>query len=238
MAEDNLSKALRSVSQPIRRTLTEDVVDEIRDAIIRGRFEPGQRLSEPVLAKAFNISRGPIREALAMLQGEGLIEIERHRGTHVTRLSLSDIEEIYSLRNAVERLATELAVENADDADFAAMEAVIAALAEATESADIRRAVELDVAFHDLVYRASHHSRLYRTWSSLRPQIITFLLSRSMNTRDYMPSVLPEHRELLEKLRRRDRAGALALTEEHIRGSYDRLRKRWKPDAHDVTAAR
>jgi DNA-binding GntR family transcriptional regulator len=237
MAEDNLAKALGSVAQPIRRTLTEDVADKIRDAIIRGRFEPGQRLSEPVLAKVFNISRGPVREALATLQGEGLLTIERHRGTRVTRLSLIDIDEIYSLRDAIESLATELAVSNASDEDFGAMEAVIAGLAEATESGDVRRVVELDVAFHDLVYRASGHARLYRSWSSLRPQIITFLLSRSVNTRDYLPSVLPEHRELLKKLRSRDATAAVTQIKEHIRSSYERLRQRWTPDTPDVNDA-
>ncbi len=229
----DLKEALSASTQPSRRNLAEDVADRVRDAIVLGKVEPGQRLSEPVLAETFNVSRGPIREAFAILESEGLLQIERHKGAYVTRLSRDDIEEIYSLRTSIERLAIERAAKFGKPEDFAAMDEIIAKLEEVVKHGDSRGAVELDVAFHDLIYRASGHSRLYRVWSSLRPQIETFLYSRASDTQNYMLKVVPEHRELLQQLRDRDAERAVANIDEHIRVAYDRLRSLSFPEPNN-----
>jgi DNA-binding GntR family transcriptional regulator len=217
--------ALGELAIPLRRSLSDDVVDRLRSAIIRGEFEPDQRLSEAALAEAFGVSRGPIREALTQLEREGLLKVERHRGARVTRLSQADIDEIYSLRTAMERLAIERAARLADDDDFAAMEAVVEELKMAVAAADARRTVELDVAFHDLVYRAARHSRLYLAWSTLRPQIETFLHTRSTDTQDYFAKALHEHVALLEIIRSREPKRAVKMIDDHLRTAYVSLTK-------------
>jgi DNA-binding GntR family transcriptional regulator len=217
--------ALGELTIPLRRSLSDDVVDRLRSAIIRGEFEPDQRLSEAALAEAFGVSRGPIREALTQLEREGLLKVERHRGARVTRLSQADIDEIYSLRTAMERLAIERAARLADDNDFAAMEAVVQELKTAVAAADARRTVELDVAFHDLVYRAARHSRLYLAWSTLRPQIETFLHTRSTDTQDYFAKALHEHVALLEIIRSREPERAVEMIDDHLHTAYVSLTK-------------
>ena len=86
------------------------VTNLLRDMITSGRFLPGEHLKENELAAALNVSRGPIREALAQLEAEGHVELRRHRGAFVSTLTRTDVEEVHSLRSAIEQLAAERAV--------------------------------------------------------------------------------------------------------------------------------
>jgi DNA-binding GntR family transcriptional regulator len=206
-----------------RRSLSDDVVARLRTAIVRGTITPGQRLSETALAELFGVSRGPIREAFAQLEREGLVTLERHRGARVTSLSTADIDEIYELRVSLERLAVERACRHATTADFAAMAAVVDVLRDAAARADVVAVVEADVRFHDLISAAPKPARLYAAWSVLRPQIETFLFSRSLDQRNYLDKAGPEHTALLESIRSTARVTSVAMIEDHIHSAYERL---------------
>jgi DNA-binding GntR family transcriptional regulator len=219
MSEPGKKLVIDDAATPNRRSLSDDVVDRLRSAIVRGTFAPGQRLSEVALAEAFSVSRGPIREALTVLEREGLLKVERHRGAWVTLLSRQDIDEIYELRLALERLAMERA------ARLAAMAEVIELLRDAVERKAVFDTVALDVRFHDLIYRAARHDRLYQSWALLRPQIETFLNSRPSDQNAYLDKAVREHSELLEVIRRHDRERAVTMIELHIRSAYDRVSK-------------
>jgi DNA-binding GntR family transcriptional regulator len=217
-------KALLSESLlPNRRSLSDDVVDRLRAAIVRGVFPPGQRLSEAALADALGVSRGPIREAFALLEREGLLKLERHRGARVTSLSIDDINEIYELRVALERLAIERACRFATQSDLGAMQDIVERLRDAVERADVNAVVEFDVGFHDLIYIAAKHERLYQSWSLLRPQIETFLFSRSMDQGNYLDNSVREHAGLLDIIRDKQQTQAIATIEDHIHSAYERL---------------
>jgi DNA-binding GntR family transcriptional regulator len=142
----------------------------------------------------------------------------------VARLSRADLEEVYSLRLALERLAMLRAARYATDADFAAMDAVMAefdvALARGPSEKEV---AELDLRFHDLIYRAARHQRLYDCWSNLRSQIYIFLLLRNVANPDFRDVTIKAHADLLEGLRARDETRVTALIEEHLRGAYDRV---------------
>lgn len=208
----------------VKRSLADDVVERLRDAIFQGSFKPGEPLREEQLAAMLDVSRGPVREALVQLEREGLVIVRRHRGATVARLSQIDLEEVYSLRLALERLAVQRAARYATADDFAAMEAVIrgfdAALARGPSEKEI---AELDVRFHDLIYRAARHQRLYDCWSNLRSQIYIFLLSRNVANPDFRDVTIKSHADLLEAMRARDEARVTQLIEEHLRGAYDRV---------------
>ena len=92
----------------------EAVVDRIRDMIVSGRLKPGDRLRQDELAATFGVSAMPIREALRQLQAEGLVTFEPRRGAAVSTLSVSEYEEIYLMREALEILAVRWAVEDFD----------------------------------------------------------------------------------------------------------------------------
>src|SRR5689334_9971359 len=130
----------------VKRSLADDVVDRLRDAILHGSFKPGEPLREEQLAAMLDVSRGPVREALVQLEREGLVLMRRHRGATVARLSRGDLEEVYSLRLALERLATQRAVQYAAEEDFKAMEEVLEAFdIVLSRSPSEKEVAELDV---------------------------------------------------------------------------------------------
>jgi DNA-binding GntR family transcriptional regulator len=216
--------SISPLTPTVKRSLADDVVDRLRDAIFHGSFKPGEALREEQLAAMLDVSRGPVREALVQLEREGLVLVRRHRGATVARLSRSDLEDVYSLRLALERLAIQRAARYATDQDFAAMEAVLAAFDVALSRGPSEKEVaELDVRFHDLIYQAARHQRLYDCWANLKSQIYIFLLSRNVADPDFRDITVKSHAALLEAIRARDEARATTEIEGHLRGAYDRV---------------
>ena len=208
----------------VKRSLADDVVDRLRDAIFHGSFKPGEPLREEQLAAMLDVSRGPVREALVQLEREGLVLVRRHRGATVARLARADLEDVYSLRLALERLAMQRATRYATDQDFLAIEAVLADFDIALSRGPSEKEVaELDVRFHDLIYQAARHQRLYDCWANLKSQIYIFLLSRNVADPDFRQITVKSHAALLEALRTRDEARATTEIEDHLRGAYDRV---------------
>jgi len=122
MSIERLSQIL---SPPVRRSLSDEVAERLRRAILNGQFAPDEPLRESQLAESMGVSRGPVREALGQLEREGLV-INRSNGrSFVARLSQDDLEEVYSLRRVLEQLAVEYACRKATAADVAAMQAIV-----------------------------------------------------------------------------------------------------------------
>jgi DNA-binding GntR family transcriptional regulator len=215
-----------------RRVLTDDAVDSLREAILSGRLKGGDRLIEDELAESLGVSRGPVRQAIFRLEREGLVVHEAHRGATVAQVSIEDAAEIYSLRRALECLSVAEACERATDADLTPLEAILT-LFQSVQRATMtrRRVAELDIDFHDALFRAAHHGRLYRAWEALRSQIFVFLLLRDGLPQDYLTSWYRDHARLLELVRRRDKAQAVETMEEHIGAAYRRLQEHLAEDA-------
>lgn len=205
-----------------RRVLADDVADSIREAIFSGRIDLGQRLIEEELATTLNVSRGPVREALIRLSQEGLVSLERHRGASVAQLSVDELHEIYSLRAALERLAVEWLCKNATAADFDHLETVLEDFDRLSAPPARSAVAALDVAFHDAIFLAAHHERLYQAWLGLRSQIFLYLTNRGALRPDYATTWRADHEELLSILKRRKRQPAVKFVEDHIEGSYRR----------------
>lgn len=214
------------LTPPSSRSLGDDIAARLRAAILAGHFGPGERLGEERLAKLMNVSRGPIREALALLEREGLVVSQRNRGAFVAQLSRQDLDELYTLRRAIETLALELAIERADPTDIANMAHVIDAIAAQTRSGiSEQAAAELDLQFHDHLYEAAHHRRLWDAWQTIRPQIHILLLNRNVADDDFREMVVDTHALILAALRERDRERAISILHDHLAGSYERVRR-------------
>jgi len=211
-----------ALTLPPKRTLTEDVVDQLRDAIFRGHFAPGQRLSEEQLARTLGVSRGPIREAFVRLEREGLVSSQANRRTVVARLSRRDLEEVYTIRVALERLAVQYAVHYAQSEDFAAMEANTRALEDAAaRGMTEQEAAALDIGFHDLLYRAARHAHVLDAWLNIRSQVYVFMLSRNLANPDFRERVIVRgHNDIMDALTKRDEKRAVKAIEGHLRSAY------------------
>lgn len=220
------------LSLPVNRSLGADIAERLRNAILTGYFGPGERLPEEHLAKTMGVSRGPVREALAALEREGLIITRRNRGAFVAQLSSEDLDEVYSLRVAIERLAVERCVANASESDIDDLQRVVDRIAELMERGITEQeTAELDLEFHDIIYRSGRHHRLYDVWATLRQQIHILLLNRNVAHEDFRSLVVPAHQEIVDAIRARDLERTIQITMEHVLSSYERVRRYQHTDA-------
>lgn len=216
------SKLLTGMTTP--PALSTLIADRLRDMITSGELAPGERLKEVELADSMAVSRGPVREAISLLGREGLVESQRHRGARVITLSYADIEEIYSMRLAIERLAMERCAERIDASLLADLDAVIEQMRSIPAEEPDNEHVRLDLEFHDLIYAAADHSRLQRTWGMLRSQVSIFLNARTDRS-EFRSKLHVEHQEMRDVLASGDQHAAVLSIEKHIGWTLRQIRK-------------
>jgi DNA-binding GntR family transcriptional regulator len=211
---------LLALRPPTRQSLGENIAESLRDAILRGRFKPGQRLAEAPLANTLKVSRAPVREALASLEQEGLVTRSMNRGTTVISLSRKDVDEICSLRLVLEILAVRQAIESGTDEHWARLAANVR---ETEKARTPEQLATLDLEFHDTLMRAAGHGRLLNTWLGLRSQIRLLMIRRNLSDANSHRATVHGHKELLEAIRERNMTRAVALVETHHRRQHDWL---------------
>jgi DNA-binding GntR family transcriptional regulator len=206
-----------------RRSLADEVTDQLRDVILTGGLKPGGRVGEAEISQRLKVSRGPVREALVRLEQEGLVASKWHHGATVVDSSREDVVQLATLRGALEQLAVTEAVRSATDDDFARLAEIVDQMRPAQAKSDDASLVRLDIEFHDAVYRAAHHDRLYAAWTTIRSQVALSLLRRRAVNADYSGLVVDEHSALAATLARRDPDNARAEIAVHLDGAYSRL---------------
>jgi DNA-binding GntR family transcriptional regulator len=144
-----------------------DAYEELREAIVAGELEPGAPLRLVELASSLEMSISPVREAIRLLETQGLAEYAPYRGARVTELKPAEMAEIYEVRAALERTAIRRAATRFDDLDRTALESSLLALEEAYENDDVLAAVRANSAFHTALAVASGSRWLQRLLSPL-----------------------------------------------------------------------
>ena len=129
-------------------TAQEFVLGELRQGIITGELKPGAAIRQDALAERLGTSRVPLREALKILEGEGLVTYHPHRGYFVSALSTEDLAEVYVIRELLENEAIRRAVVALTDDDVRALDAALRAVEEATDAQDIATITATNRAFH------------------------------------------------------------------------------------------
>ncbi len=217
MTTDDTAEILKL--QP--HSLQAQVLDRLRDEIIRGVWRPGVRLQERALCERFGISRSPLREAYQVLAAEGLLELLRNRGAVVSAPSLPLVLQNYTLLRTLEVLAIELACDAATDAD---LQAIAATHDEEKRATDPAKAFELNNALHRMIVVASHNQPVIDAHHVVSRQII-----RVQNVNGFPePRVMPgdEHDTFIGPLLKRSKAGAVKGLKAHLTHVEDNLRQR------------
>lgn len=190
-------------------SLGAEVAQTLRTLIISGQLAPGTHLVEATLAARFEVSRGPIRDALRVIEAEGLVE-SRRRGVFVTGHSVEDLEELYSLREAIESLALRLAIERAAPEEWANAERAVERMREAASAEDPDAFAAADLEFHSELYRLSRHRRVWSVWDQYRPTLAAVFSVTNTNKHDLNKNAV-RHAKILAAARRGDADRAVSL---------------------------
>jgi DNA-binding GntR family transcriptional regulator len=191
------------------------VVEVLREAIVSGRLEAGERLIEERISQELTTSRGPVREALRQLEHEGLVMSFPYRGAVVLGVSEEEVHEVLiPIRLTLERFSFAKALELMDDGDFADLAKHVWVMEQAARRRDLRKVVDGDLGFHEAVLAKSGQPHAVQIWRSIAPRIRSYFL-RYGKYRD-LSSIVAEHRDLLATLQTRDRAAVLEQLEAHI----------------------
>ncbi len=230
MQTQHLTDLTDILSAPVKRSLSDEVVVRLRDAIVNAKIAPGERLREEILASSMGVSRGPVREAIQRLEREGLVIIHPNRGATVARLSREDLDEVYSLRRSLERLAMRESIRKADAEHISQMSALVDEMAaNSAVSITPQLAADLDIRFHEALVESTGHKRLIRTWMDLRPQIHLFLLSRTVANPDFREHLVRSHTEILNAIKERDETRGVTIIDDHLKGAYVRVMNSYPP---------
>ena len=159
------------------KNLADKVADELRTAIQRGHYAPGTRLVERRLASELGVSHVPIREALARLADEGLVERLPRRGSRVAGLSSKQLEELSSLRILLEGFVATRVQERLTPQAEASVRKIVSSMSEAAQLGDVHRVFDLDQRFHERLWHLADHEMLFESVAQLRGRIDAFLLA-------------------------------------------------------------
>lgn len=195
--------------------LRDVVFNTLRRAILKGELEPGERLMEIALANRLGVSRTPIREAIRKLELEGLVVMIPRKGAEVARITEKDLRDVLEVRTSLEKLAIELACERITEEDVKDLQATCQGFSDSLKSDDLTTIAEKDVAFHDVIFRATKNARLIQILNNLREQMYRYRLEYLKDT-GLHPRLVEEHQKILDAVMRKDKADAVRLIEEHI----------------------
>lgn len=206
----------------VGRTLREQLVITLREAVLNGKLPPGQKLVETKLAEQMGVSRGPLREAIFQLVEEGLLEQIPFRGTVVRSLSVADIQEIYSFRILLESFAFKLIWDRREDDYYRTLDSRHRALGYAIYSGDQQQAIRREMDLHGFAYEYSGHRSLIESWNLLRGRLhFYFTLHQQAHQRT---AALPGAHDTYVELAKGDDLEAMVNEiEEHMSRGLDRL---------------
>ncbi|MFZ2178701.1 MAG: GntR family transcriptional regulator [Rhodococcus sp. (in: high G+C Gram-positive bacteria)] len=217
--------ALTDLAPVSRLSTAEIIADQLRTAIMKGVLEPGTQLGEAELAAHFQVSRGPLREAMQRLVSEGLLRSIRNRGIFVTELTLDDVVDVYRSRSVIERGALEMILDDERrEAAYVALEPAVVAMQAAAERGDAAAVSDADQLFHQILVECSDSPRLVRASRTLLIET-RMCMGALQTTYDDIREQAQEHAELREAIRSGSVSDVHALLAHHLDDAVQRLRK-------------
>ena len=213
-------------------SLRNKVFKYIKSQIINGVYTPGETLLELKLADELGVSRTPIREAIRLLEVEGLVETTAKKGAMVLGISQKDVEDIYAIRELVEGLAARLAAERLSPLELRELQKTFDLMEFFAQKGDVEELAELDNRFHQLIYEASGSKILNLTLTNLH-QYIQLARLESLKKKNRLPHTIAEHHAILQAfINKNPEAAEKALTE-HVKQArlyWTRQEKTADPD--------
>ncbi|MCC9024366.1 GntR family transcriptional regulator [Bacillus nakamurai] len=197
---------------------------QLKKMIFDGTFKPGERLNETQLAKDFGVSRSPIREAMRLLEKDGLLTADDRNGFVIYSLSVKDVEEIYKIRMSLESLAVELVIDEAADSELQLIEKQLQDTEEAINTG-VKEAeiIALNETFHHLLVDFSHNSHLAKLLEHVNV-LIHFCRVLNFKGDNRAAVILNEHRKVFEEMKKGNKTKAVQYMTDHLQHDLEHLK--------------
>lgn len=196
------------------KLLSEDIAESIKTAIIKGKFKPGEKISEGELAESMGISRTPLREAFRKLENEGFIEIIPRKGAIVTEIDVQETYHLYEIKSTLEGLAARLAGVNMQEKDLEKLEKVNEELRELIDQNDLEAFYKAHTKFHEGFVKLSGNRKLIQIISNLNDHFKRFGIV-SLTLPGQYENAIKQHEEIIQAFRDGDEK----LVEERVKNN-------------------
>ena len=224
MGEDNLKiSAMSMTEQQQSMPLRDAVFQSLRKAILTGKIKPGERLTEVRLGKLLGTSRTPIREAIRMLEEDGLVTIIPGSGARVARMTAKDLQEVMEIRSVLEQLSAGLASERSTDEEKKRLGEACNAFIISTQTGDILRIAEADVYFHEQILKAAKNEKLGAILNGLADNIYRYRYEYIQDD-DHYEHLITEHSDIYRAIYTGNREAAEKAARNHIARQWKYIR--------------
>ncbi len=207
-------------------TLTNEIADIVRERILKGEYEIGEKIKESSIAAELSVSRTPIREAFKMLEEEGLLDYLPNRGCYAKGFTKRDVSDIYTVRETLERIAMTWACERITDEEIEKLEEQCELMDFYTRKKDTTKILTMNSTFHDIIYNSSRSRFLAQVLRSYKGYLDKTRKSVYYDE-TFLESIQKEHRAILEAIKARDTEKAIEAIHEHLRASKERTESVW-----------
>jgi DNA-binding GntR family transcriptional regulator len=215
-----------------QQSLAERVAFSLREMFLNGDLIPGQRLIETEIAEQLDVSRGPVRDALKMLQDEGIVRIEPRKGTFVTKLCYEDLYDLYLLRGVIEGLGARLLAERGTPEQIQKLEACLDELMASKN--DLKKFGQLDLQFHEMLCSLTGHKWLYRQWMSMKTYVWLFIQASQALDWPGSQEMVDSHTEIFQAIRYGLPLLAEQAVKRHSSMSGEEIRLIWERNPEGV----
>lgn len=212
-----------------RNRLSDELYLALKGEIAKGTLAPGERLLEADLARRYQLSQAPVREALRRLAHEGLVLQLPRRGTFVATISEEDARRSYALRAMLEEVAAKEFCRHARADAPAELAEIVERMEAAAADDDLHRVIDLDIRFHQRVWEATGHPLLPRIWPMIEASLRGFTTISNRVYWGNLVDVARTHRPLLDSLRDRDEATAAQRFHDHVTDVWRRVEANSSP---------
>ncbi|MGX5734086.1 GntR family transcriptional regulator [Bosea thiooxidans] len=219
-----MTEAAEAYPRIQRRTLHEEVLERLRDMIIEGRLEPGQRINEGAVGAQLGVSRTPLREAIKSLASEGLVEMQPAKGAVVRRFSLRDLREILEVIKSLEQLGGRIACAQATDEQIAEIVALHEKMMALYAEQNRLEYFKLNQAIHSAVVAASGNAVLMEMHETLQARIKRLRFIGNEGPTKWAGAVA-EHEAMIAALKRRDGEALAVEIGKHMDHTLDRVKE-------------
>lgn len=196
--------------------LRDVVFNTLREAILKGDLKPGERLMELQLAAQLGVSRTPIREAIRMLEQEGLAVTVPRKGAEVAKMTLKGMEDVLEIREALDILACQLACVRITEEQLVLLAEKKRSFEDSLKTGNVKAIAEADVNFHDVIYDATGNPKLVNMLNNLREQIYRYRVEYLKKEENY-PILIKEHNDIYQSLVKRNQDEATESIRVHVK---------------------